>query len=80
MIQTNKASPAGWVIHVMRPATGTVREEAHFDVAIADVLKATEAATRKFSPAGAASGRAVRPLSSNEIKSLGLKIGQVKRS
>jgi hypothetical protein len=77
-----KASQAGWVIEVTRPARGTepFEKSVEFNVAIAEIWTATAAAARKWSYNGSASGRPIRPLSAAEIKLLGLEAGEVKLS
>jgi hypothetical protein len=77
---TDKASQAGWVVEVTRTAKGEVTQTAHFDVAIKSALEAVVAATRKSGFAGGASGRTVRPLSSDEIEFMHLKVGEARPS
>ena len=79
---TDKASHAGWVVEVTRTATaiGEATQIAHFDVAIKNDLEAVAAAKRKSGFVGGASGRTVRPLSSDEIEFMHLKAGEVRPS
>jgi len=77
---TDKTSAAaGWVIEVV-----TLRQGAgpplfkYFNVAIADVAKAVEAARKQPTAAQANRVEAVRQLSSGEIAALHLKAGQTK--
>jgi hypothetical protein len=76
---TDKASAAGWVVEVKRSPKDAREavQTAYFDVAVNNAAEAVAAATRKSGFVGG-SGRTVRPLSSQEIESMGLKIGQVK--
>jgi hypothetical protein len=78
---TDKASQAGWVVEVTRmaKAPGEVTQTLYFDVAIKNASEATAAATRKSGIVGA-TGRTVRPLSSDEMEFIGLKVGETRPS
>ena len=78
---TNKAWQVGWVVEVTRMAK-TPAEVAHtlyFDVAIRTASEAIAVATRKSGLVGA-TGRTVRPLSSDEIEFICLKVGEARPS
>ena len=77
----DKPWQAGWVVEVTRTAKelGEVTQTLYFDVAIKNASEATAAATRKSGLAGA-TGRTVRPLTSNEIEMSGLKVGEARPS
>jgi hypothetical protein len=77
----DKAWQAGWVVEVTRmaKAPGEVTHTLYFDVAIRTASEAIAVATRKSGLVGATS-RTVRPLSSDEIKFIGLKVGEVRPS
>jgi hypothetical protein len=77
---SDKASQAGWVVEVTRPAAGSEPSQTtYFDVAIRTAAEAVAVATRKSGIVGA-TGRTVRPLSYDEIEFIGLKVGEVRPS
>jgi hypothetical protein len=71
------ASRLGRRSHEKTPAE--VTQTVYFDVAIRTASEATAVATRKSGLVGA-TGRTVRPLSSDEIEFIGLKVGEVRPS
>jgi hypothetical protein len=77
----DKAWQAGWVVEVTRmaKAPGEVTQTLYFDVAIRTASEAIAVATRKSGLIGA-TGKTVRPLSSDEIEFIGLKVGEVRPS
>jgi hypothetical protein len=77
----DKAWQAGWVVEVTRmaKAPGEVTQTLYFDAAIRTASEAIAVATRKSGLIGA-TGKTVRPLSSDEIEFIGLKVGEVRPS
>jgi hypothetical protein len=71
------ASRLGRRSHEKTPAE--VTQTVYFDVAIRTASEAIAVATRKSGFVGA-TGRTVRPLSSDEIEFIGLKVGEVRPS
>jgi hypothetical protein len=78
---TDKAWQAGWVVEVTRTpkAPGEVTQTVYFDAAIRTASEAIAVATRKSGLLDA-TGRTVRPLSSDEIEFIGLRVGEVRPS
>jgi hypothetical protein len=78
---SDKASAAGWVIEVRRLASPPHQEppqNAYYNVAVPDAVKATVSAVAVAKKAGfEGTGRHVRPLSEGEIEVLRLKPGEV---
>ena len=73
---------AGWVVEVITQpprAPGESPRAVYFDVAIKSASEATALAVRQSGIAGA-TGRTVRPLTSNEIERTGLKVGEARPS
>jgi hypothetical protein len=71
----DKSPPAGWVVQV---STGGSPPRQFFDVAISAAEDAVTAARKRTGASAEVPIRAVRPLSTAEVKALGLKSGQVK--
>jgi hypothetical protein len=78
----DKPWQAGWVVAVITQppkAPGESPQTVYFDVAIKSASEATALAIRQSGIAGA-TGRTVRPLSSDEIEMARLKVGEARPS
>ncbi len=76
---SNKTAPAGWVIEIATPMPeGAPSKFSYFNVNEADAFAAIIAAKKKAGASDDAHMRAVRPLTSEEVQTLGLRQGQAK--
>ena len=75
---TDKASPAGWVVHVTVPDKDEAPAFRFFNVAVGDADKAVEATRTRVGAAEGDRVYAVRPLTAGELAAAKVKSGEVK--